>query len=199
LCGRGTRPSRLASAALALVALLAACGPRDARFAPSSFDVHGIVAPRDVAVPSNASGGLSEYRGLYVSHPGVLSCCWIAPHATLLVRKHGPARKLVAGFWVPDIPRFANGQQVTLSLEGAAPVHWALPKGTQTSFALPIPAKLRDAKGLIPVTITSAIDYVPARDDVATHSLFVLLHLRAPHTSLDTRQLGVVLLYLYFA
>ena len=53
-------------------------------------------------MPSNLGDGPSEFDGLYIEGSGAFSCCWIAPRATLLVRKRKPATHLVGGFRVPD-------------------------------------------------------------------------------------------------
>lgn len=179
---------------------LAACGPRDAAYDTSNFHVHAEIAPRDVAVPSNAGSGSTEFDGLYTGSPDVFSCCWIAPHATLLVRKRGPARRLVAGFWIPDVAKFAGSQRVTIAFVGSpGPPHRAqLDPGEQSTLTIPVPRALRSAPGLIPVSITSAIDYMPSRDAAPSHSLLSMLHLRTPQANDDTRHLGAVLLYLYF-
>ena len=180
--------------------MLTACGPRDATYAPSGFAIHDAIAPRDVAVPGGLSDIQADYDGLYTGGPQLLSCCWIAPHAALLVRKHGPARTLVAGFWVPDNQRFAHGQRVTISFPhtGAKPRQFKLDRNNQSWVTVPVPAALRKATGLIPVTLDCAIDYVPARDNVPHTSLFTYLHLRPSLKSQDERELGVVLMYLYF-
>jgi hypothetical protein len=200
-CSRVTRkPSGLLSFALAIACALAACGPRDAAYDTSTFHVHAAIAPQDVAVPSNAGSGSSEFNGLYTGSPDVFSCCWIAPHATLLVRKRGPASRLVAGFWIPDVARFAAAQHVAIAFAGirAPPRRAQLEAGEQSTITIPVPRALRAASGLVPVTITSAIDYVPSRDAKPSRSLLSLLHLRAPQSNDDTRHLGAVLLYLYF-
>ena len=127
------------------------------------------------------------------------SCCWIAPHATLLVRKHKAATRLVGGFRVPDLPRFAGGQVVTIRFGNGAPPHrLPLQPGIQRRVSFSLPANLRRATGLIPIDVTTAVDFVPSRDTPPSHSLLSLLHLRAAAPVDDTRSLGVVLLYLYF-
>jgi hypothetical protein len=197
------KPSRFA--ALATVLLLAACGPRDASFNPSNFQVRGVIAPRDVAVPNDAVDGDVAYDGLYVGGPNLLSCCWIAPHARLLVRKRAPARTLVAGFWTPDQPFFrTHPQTVTLTFDGthAPAARLKLAPSDLTAFHLAVPRMLRDKTGLIPITLDTSVTYIPALDSTPshglTHDLFVLLHLARPQASKDMRPLGTVLMYLYF-
>lgn len=179
--------------------MLAACGPRDAGYDTSAFRIHGTIAPPDVAVPSNLGDGPSEFDGLYVEGSGAFSCCWIAPHAALLVRKRGPATRLVAGLRVPDLPRFAGGQRVTIRFPGDGPgLLVRLQPGVQRRVTLALPFDLRSATGLIHVDMATAVEYVPSRDTPPSHSLLALLHLRAPVPSDDTRSLGAVLLYCYF-
>jgi hypothetical protein len=194
------KPSRFSALAFAAACALAACGPRDASFDPSNFRVHAQIAPRDVAVPSGSWDESSEFNGLYTEGSGILSCCWLAPHASLLVRKHGPAKTLVAGFWVPAVPRFDAGQQVTVAFRGsgARPVTTQLDSGTHYMLKFPVPPSVQKRTGLIPIDITSAVEFVPARDTPQEFSWFTFLHLRAPTSNTDVRHLGVVLVYLYF-
>jgi hypothetical protein len=194
------KPSRFSALALAAACALAACGPRDASFDPSNFHVHAQIAPRDVAVPSAPWNEAAEFNGLYMEGPDVLSCCWLAPQASLLVRKHGAAKTLVAGFWVPAVSRFDGGQDVTVSFAGtgSAPITTHLDAGTHYMLKLPVPPRLRTQSGLIPIDITSAVEYVPSRDTPPEFSWFTLLRLRSTVSSGDVRHLGVVLVYLYF-
>jgi hypothetical protein len=180
--------------------LLASCGPRDATYDPSSFHVHGQIVPRDVAIPSGPADAAAEFNGLYTDSSAVLSCCWIAPQATLLVHKYGPAQTLVAGFRLPNAPRFDGGQTVTISFLGTAAPSYTefLREGEQFMFKFPLPTQLRARTGLIPVRIVSSVEYVPGRDTSATGSLFTSLHLRTNQPDGDMRPLGAVLLYLYF-
>lgn len=140
-----------------------------------------------------------EFNGLYTDSPAVLSCCWVAPQATLLVHKYGPAKTLVAGFRLPSIKRFDDGQTVTISFLGSTAPSFTgfLREGDQYSFKIPVPAQLRSRTGLIPIRIVSAVEYVPGRDTPPAWSLFTFLHLRGEPEH-DMRQLGSVLLYLYF-
>ncbi len=156
--------------------------------------------PRDVAIPSGPSNVPAEFNGLYTDSSAVLSCCWIAPEATLLVHKYGPAQTLVAGFRLPDIQRFDKGQTVTISFLGVAgPSHTEfLEEGSQYMVKIPLPPQLRARTGLVPVKIVSAVDYVPGRDNPPVRSLGTFLHVRVEKGEHDMRQLGTVLLYLYF-
>ncbi|HZZ00682.1 MAG TPA: hypothetical protein VFE36_14025 [Candidatus Baltobacteraceae bacterium] len=183
--------------------LLVACGPRNDVYNPSHFAVHSVVAPPDVAVPKNWSGASFDFDGLYVETPQALACCWIAAQATLYVRKSGPADKLVAGFWVPNFPAFANGQRVRIALPGDANADWQdLDANGAASLDISVPPALRNATGLIPVQITSANVFVPnanAPPSSLIDRLLVLLGLRAPQLpNTDRRSLGIILRYLYF-
>jgi hypothetical protein len=195
------KPPRFAALAIAAAFALTACGPRDGAYDPSSFHVHDQIVPRDVAVPSAPLGEEAEFNGLYTESSAVLSCCWIAPHARLLVRKHGPARTLVAGFWLPNEKRFDDGQEVTISFPGSrdAPLRTTLSSiGEQYTIKVPVPSNVRARSGLIPVDIACSVEFVARRDTAPTYSLFTFLHLRAATQSTDSRSLGIVLLYLYF-
>jgi hypothetical protein len=141
------------------------------------------------------------FNGLYAVGPDSLSCCWIAPQARLLVRKHAPARTLVAGVRIPNVPRFAKGQRITVTFPGTgAPPQRSqrFAAGDQTTLKFSVPPELRDAKGLIPVAIASDVDFVPHRDAVPTESLLRFLRLRTTASNEDVRHLGLELLYLYF-
>ncbi len=196
------KPSRSFAFAFAIlgVALLSACGPRDAVYDTSSFHLHGTIAPPDVAVPTNVGDGPAAFNGLYLEGSAAFSCCWIAPRATLLVRKRGPASELIGGFRVPNVPRFSGGQVVTISLPGdSAPrLRRSLQPGQQLTLAIPLPKRLRRTTGLVPIAVASAVDYVPSRDNPPSRSLLSLLRLRSADSEGDTRHLGVVVLYLYF-
>jgi hypothetical protein len=193
------KPPRIAALAIAATCALSACGPRDGAYDPSNFRVHAQIVPRDVAAPDLGDGPAS-FNGLYVEGSDVLSCCWIAPHATLLVRKRGAANTLVAGFRLPEVARFDRGQQVSISFTGvdAPPQRVNIQEGSQYAVKVPVPAGLRAKRGLIPVSITCTVEYVPSRDTPPLFSVSSFLHLRAPTASTDVRPLGVVLLYLYF-
>jgi hypothetical protein len=197
---RQRRHGRALRVALLGACVLAACGPRDGVYDPSAFRIHGTVAPPDVAVPTNVGNNPTDFDGLYLEGADSFSCCWIAPHATLLVRKRGPASNLVAGFRLPNVPRFASGQSVAIAFahQSAAPYRERLQAGEQLRIAVPVPGALRRASGLVPVDITTSVDYLPSRDTPPPHSLFSLLGLRPAAPNGDARHLGVILLYLYF-
>jgi hypothetical protein len=182
--------------------LLAGCGPRNDAYNPSHFTVHAVVAPPDVAVPSGWTNAAFNFNGLYVEPPDALSCCWIATQATLYVRKHGPADKLVAGFWVPNLPAFANGQRVKIALPGETHTPWReLDANGATAVTIALPPALRNASGIVPVRIDSESAFVPNHYPAApsvVDRLLVLLGLRAAPNSADDRRLGVILRYLYF-
>ena len=140
----------------------------------------------------------SEFDGLYLEGADAFSCCWIAPRATLFVRKRVPAGTLIAGFRIPDVPRLHGGQEVSIRLPGGAPQRLQLRAGEQRSVRISLPSELRNKTGLIPIGIATSVDYVPSRDTPPRQTLLSVLGLRAPITNGDTRSLGVVLLYLYF-
>ena len=181
--------------------LLVACGPRNDVYNPSHFAVRAVVAPPDVAVP-NWTGTAFALNGLYIEPPDALGCCWIATQATLLVRKRGPAQTLVAGFWVPNLPVFADGQRVRIAVPGIAHPDWDdLESNGPTDVDVTLPPALRNATGLIPVRIDSDVAYVPsqyAAPPSVLDRLLVLLRLRAAAQTTDDRKLGAVLRYLYF-
>ena len=89
---------------------------------------------------------------------------------------------------------------VTLRFHGDGPPYRVqLRPGVQRRVAdFRFPRPLRNVTGLVPIDVTTAIDFVPRRDTPPSHSLLALLHLRAAAPVDDTRSLGAVLLYLYF-
>lgn len=188
--------------AIIAVSLLVACGPRNDVYNPSHFAVHSVVAPPDVAVPTAWSDASFDFNGLYVETPQALTCCWIAAQATLYVRKHGPADKLVAGFWVPNLHGFQEGQRVQIAMPHDAFAGWHdLDANGPTTVTIAIPPALREATGLIPVTITSAKTYVASRNAPPPSLLdrmLAFLGVRAEESTSDSRHLGVILRYLYF-
>lgn len=182
------------------VTCASSCGPRDDAFQPSNFRVHGAIAPPEVAVPASLDNAPSEFDGLYLEGSDAFSCCWIAPKATLFVRKRGPAVALIAGFRIPDVPRFRNGQEISIRLPGAgALANTRLFGGQQRTVRFALPADFQRKTGLVPIEITTSLDYVPSRDTPPRQTLLSFLHLRPAVVNSDTRSLGVVLLYLYFA
>jgi hypothetical protein len=194
------RPSLRAIVAVAFVCLVASCGPRDAAYDTSNFSIHGQFAPKDVAVPTTFNDAASQFNGLYSDGPGAWTCCWIAPRATLLVRKHGPAKTLVAGFRVPNLSRFDDGQTVTIAFAGTTfkPTRARFENGEQYMVKVPVPQRLVNQTGLVPVSVNCAVDYVPSRDTRPAPSVLTMLHLRAATANTDDRELCVVLLYMYF-
>ncbi len=160
------------------------------------------MSPPDVAVPSEPQdSGPSDFNGLYSDGWIAWSCCWIAPHTSLLVRKRGPAQTLIGGFRLVTAPPFRDGQDVTIAFEGVRGARsrtWTIYPGGQQTLRMPVPPALRRATGLIPVRITCSVDYVPARDLPPDYSILALLHLRPPEVSHDERHLCAIMLYLYF-
>jgi len=193
-----SKPSPFLALAIA-VACLTGCGPRDVAYQPSQFEVHAAIAPPDVAVPASLGQTPSEFDGLYLEGADSFSCCWIAPKATLFVRKRGARIVLIAGFRLPNVPRFRGGQEVQIRLPNDRSTHrLRLDAGQQHAMRIRLPSALQRPAGLIPIEITSTIDYVPSRDTPPKQTLLSLLHLEAPAVNGDNRDLGVVLMYLYF-
>jgi hypothetical protein len=86
--------------ALAVVMLLSACTPRDARFNPSHFTLNGAGAPPDVVLPVGTRPG-GSFGGLNILEPEQDGfCCAAGPHVDLPVRKDGPADVLIVGVYV---------------------------------------------------------------------------------------------------
>ena len=192
---------RYITAVIAVCLPLVGCGPRNDAYNPSHFAVHAVVAPPDVAVPSDWGDQSFDLNGLYVEPPQALSCCWIAPQTTLYVRKHGPASKLVAGFWVPNSAAFSEGQRVHIVIGDTKPAWHDLAANGPTAVTITLPPALRDATGLIPIHISTEKALVPKQNPPPpsiVDRLLEFLGLRAPQHVSDNRRLGVILRYLYF-
>jgi hypothetical protein len=166
--------NRVAAALCLTVAV--SCGPRDQLYNPSSFSVHGTLAPPDVRVPAGAHG---EYDGLYLLPADSLSaqlCCWIGPRATLRVMKHAPAKSLQIGTYVPEVPLFrAGGQSLTVRMAGRPgfAIRKLMP-GFHMSL-VPVPKGLVSVTGIVRVQLSSSVVYVPSPGGSAPHYGVLLL------------------------
>ncbi len=170
-------------ALLSLLVSLSGCGPRDAAYNPSHFRLRGPFVPAEAVLPRGAKPG-AEIDGIYVAGDDSLTCCLIAPHASLLVRKEGPASKLCINVYVPEEgPFLKRAQSLSISLD-RVPGHIALPNLVEgpDERCVPIPAVLRMKRGEIAVRLDSGIDYVPSKAGVSG----------------DTEHYGLVLLSIYF-
>ncbi len=162
---------------------LSGCGPRDARYDPSHFQLDGPRVPAEVVLPPGAKPG-TETDGIYVVGDDSLTCCLIAPHASLLVRKDGPASNLCVNVYVPDVgPFLKQAQSLSISID-ALPGYIAIENLTEgpDDRCVSIPPVLRAKRGDIAVRLDSGIDYVPSKAGVSS----------------DTQHYGLVLLSIYF-
>jgi hypothetical protein len=182
----------------AIVLAMTGCGPRDRAFAPSNFAIHGLVLPAEVILPTDTTGGLlHNFDGLYVETAETSVCCWIAPQATLLVKKPGVAKTFVAGFYTPKYPIFDRGQYLTIRFAGDKRAFVKHIGSEQQSIRIPLPARLRAAPGPMRVHVDSRVVFVPSLDTPASFSWRALVGLHAA-PSTDDRDLGAILLYAYF-
>jgi hypothetical protein len=149
---------------------------------PSQFRMRGPYAPAGAIVPSDPSLGPDGYHGIYLARASEMSCCWIAPHTEILVKKPRSATTLVAGFVMPDIPAFAHGQSLTVSIDGKSFDTVRLQQG-QHLYRIRLPADLAAMQGTLPIRIDASTDYVPAKFGGSS----------------DSRHLAAVLMYIYFA
>ena len=189
---------RLVPIALAMLFVIAGCGPRDQAYAPSNFAIQGSLVPADLVLPAGVKPGpLGEYDGLFVAGVTDAVCCWIAPKATIFVKKPRAATTFVAGFYIPKYDLFENGQEVTVRISGeSGPVVKHIP-WQQSSIHIPLSPRLQSQRGLIRVEIDSRIVFVPSRDTPQKFSWRSLIGMRQATTQ-DDRQLGAILLYAYF-
>lgn len=144
--------------------------------------MRGAYAPAGVVVPANPSLGRDGYHGLYLVPASALSCCWIAPHADIDVKKPRSATMLVAGVALPDFPVFTHGQSLTFGVRGESIATVHVGKGQQM-VRMHLPPAIARMQGLVPLHIVASIDYVPARAGIG---------------STDARHLAASLLYIYF-
>jgi len=148
------------------------CGPRDGRYNPSNFQVRGALAPPDVVLPARGPGPI----GLSVARGDSSLCCFIAPHATLLVRKTGPADDLRINVYVPDAAIFRRTPQ-TLRITfpgGEVRTIGGLTPGQHTN-GVPLPKSVRGLVGTVKIGLTSSIEYVPEGGGDAQHYALVLV------------------------
>lgn len=134
-------------------------------------------------MPPGAKPGM-EVDGIYVADDDDLTCCLIGPHASMLVRKHGPASRLCINVYVPDVgPFLKHAQSLSVSFDGlpGRVLLANLVKGPDDR-CVPIPSALRGTGGPIAIRLDSKIDFVPSEAGV----------------SKDTQHYGLVLLSIYF-
>lgn len=143
-----------------LLALASACGQRDAVFNPSHFVARGLLAPPEVDLPPGTRAG--NYRGLFVmdANGGSQVCCWIAPEATLRVKKDRAAQVLVVAVYVPDLPLFRARAQTLKVVFPGNPAEYVrgLTPGFHTA-RVRVPASLRRDLGTVTVRLRAAVTY----------------------------------------
>ena len=161
--------------AAAVGAMLFGCGPRDSAYDPTQFHVRGVLAPADVVLPSTARAG-DVVNGLYTIEASTgASCCWIARHAKVLVRKRLAATSLRIGVYIPAVGTFEKQVQrvkVTFPRRAASFASQGLKPGFST-ISIDLPQSMRSAKGDIEIDLDSALDY-NAGADMSRYSLILL-------------------------
>jgi hypothetical protein len=166
--------------------LLSGCGPKDARYDPSHFRLRGVLAPPEVVLPKGTVPG-AEVDGLYTQRPSdadKVLCCFISPHATLVVRKDRPAAHLRIEVYVLDAAVFQDHPQ-TLRIGFPRARTTTIVRGLTPGFhslSVSVPRALQLVQGPVRVDVDAAIDYVPS----------------TASTSADTRHLALLVTSIYF-
>ena len=135
------------------------------------------VVPPGVVVPANQRGAI-EVDGLYPSTDPNERCCWIAPHATLVVTKPVGASTAVLTVFVPDYPFFeTHPPRLTVNSSNAQSYAGLDPGVHRLSIQLPDTARTRSAENLaLPLRVDRA--FVPADQGINS----------------DKRALGIIVL-----
>ncbi len=102
-------------------------------------------------------------------------CCFIKQRASLTLDKPARSRVATLHFFVPNAAPYANGQSVTVSVDGAS-ASGSGTSGKWIAVSLSLPAKYI-SRTAVPVEIVTAKSFNPAKLGINS----------------DTRDLGVVL------
>ncbi len=128
-------------------------------------------------VVSNARRGTRLVDGLYPSVDAAERCCWIAPSATIVAVRSGPAAVAILTVLVPDYPFFeAHPQGLGISVAGHARHFAALDPGVHR-LRVDLPP-LRSNRTDVAFALRTDETFVPANEGVNT----------------DRRALGLILL-----
>lgn len=181
----GARAVALLLLPLALVACLA--GKRisdiDAPGSPAATAPGALWALPSGVVVSKARRGIRLVDGLYPSVDPAERCCWIAPSATVVAAKSGPASIAILTVLVPDYPFFdAHPQGLAVSVAGYADHFAALGPGVHR-LRIDLPASLRPGSANVAFELRTDERFVPANEQV----------------NADRRALGVILLGIAFS
>lgn len=140
--------------AIVACALLAACGPRDARYNPSHFTFSGAAAPPEVVLSPGTKAGSHVNGILAVAPASDVFCCPADARVDVRVRKDRAASTLKIGTYVsagarPEVftVTFADGAQRTTG---------RVAEGFSVSSVL-VPRGLRDRKGTTRIRIDATV------------------------------------------
>lgn len=132
-------------------------------------------------VVSSARRGMRLVDGLYPSVDPAERCCWIAPSATVVAAKSGPASVAILTVLVPDYPFFdAHPQGLGISVAGSAAHFTALGPGVHR-LRVDLPA-LRPNSPDVAFALRTDETFVPANE-----------HVNADHRALGLILLGITL------
>lgn len=148
------------SCIFASLALLCACGPRDARYSPKGLHIAGSVWPPEIVGADKHSSGVFPVNA---TQDSTVLCCWLAPQADFRVRKDRHARYLRVTLYVPDVATFrGHPQAIAITFPGfpARSGTRALKIGFNT-LKIPIPPAMRNANGPREVALISRSSYRP--------------------------------------
>lgn len=140
--------------AIATCALLAACGPRDARYNPSHFAFSGAAAPPEIILRPGTKAG-SRVNGILAIGPtSDIFCCPADAHVKAQVRKDRAASTLQIGTYVSPGPR-AEVLTVTFA-DGSKRSTGTVATGFSVS-SVPVPKSLRALRGVTRIRIDATV------------------------------------------
>lgn len=156
----------------ATLALLSACGPRDARYSPKGLHISGNVWPPEIVGAEKYSSGLFPVDA---TQDSTVLCCWLAPQARFRVTKRGRAGYLQLTLYVPDTPEFRrHPQALTVGFPSyrARSGEKPLKLGFNT-VKIPLPTEMRNASGAQDVSLSTRIAYRPLGDSGPTYGVLM--------------------------
>lgn len=153
------RPLDVAKALLLAVFALAGCnGPKDARYRPAELSFSGPLWPPDVIGRDKNTHGIFSMNA---DRRDTELCCWLAPQASLAIRKRQTARTLVLGIYIPKTGLFARRpQSITVVFSRREATFGDLHPGFH-ELRMRLPATLVRFVGAEVVHVKSTLTYAP--------------------------------------
>jgi hypothetical protein len=143
----------LRATALAGCTLMAACGPRDARFNPSKFSFAGAGAPPEVVLPKDTKPGSTAQGIITVGPRDEGFCCTATARALLVIRKDRTATVLRIGTYVP-VHTHDQVLRVTFP-DGSQRITPPIATGWSVTN-VPVPARFRPVIGTVRIRVDAS-------------------------------------------